>query len=241
MSAAARVLFALLLIFLFNLTALDIISANEQNPMDKQSYDAIKKRMYPTQLEVSRKKDNIEILGQIKIFYSLPNSIAMRVYGHQSFESDGLITDGNQRINKIDAERLGLFRYWSLSRIHFPKNWWSWGVRFSPSLSFFNWSNPGAVTLAHIIYNAKGILNLPNALGTLFAAAGMGPMYTNGQIYSAKENHSITFAPRFQLGYYRFVNDRLFLQIKYNNYYLPSSIYKGNGFSIKNLISWAFT
>ncbi|MCY4523635.1 MAG: hypothetical protein OXB84_02730, partial [Halobacteriovoraceae bacterium] len=181
-------------------------------------------------------KQNLEIIGDIKLFYTLPNSLAMRIYGIQSLESDGnIITNNDNRINRIDSKRLALFKYWSLSHIHYPKHWWSWGIRFSPSLSFFNWSSPGKVTLAHILYDAKGVLNLPNALGSIFASAGMGPIYANGSIYSAKENKKITFAPRFQLGYYRFINKKTFFQIKYKKYYLRQEIFNGNGFSINNV------
>ena len=234
MSVAVRVLFIFILIYLIDSTTFIKVLAQENMNSDKQSYEVIKEKMFPSLLEISKREESLELLGKIRIFYSLPNSINMRIYGHQSLESDGLITDNQQRINKIDAKTFSLFKYWSISRTHFPESWWSWGIRFSPSLSFFSWSDPGEVLLGHLLYNAKGLLNLPNSLGTIFAAAGIGPMFTDGNIYSANESNNITFAPRFQLGYYRFIDDKFYLQLKYNKYYLKDNIFNGNGFSINN-------
>ena len=234
MSVAARIIFISVLISLVDLIAHVRAFAKEKSGK-KQSYEMIRKRMFPTSLEFPKKRKNIELPGKIKIFYSLPNSINMRFYGHQSLESSGHILNEGQRTNKLDIKKFAPFKHWSISRIYYPKSWWSWGIRFSPSLSLYSWKEPGKVILGHLTYDAKGIFHLPNALGTIFAAAGLGPMYVDGNIYSAQVDKKVIFSPRFQLGYYRFMDDNFFFQLKYKKYYLKDNVFQGEGFSINNI------
>ena len=215
--------------FLFFLFFISPCFAQQKEPVYSEEW---KKKLIPVPLNISRKKSELEFPGEIKIFYTLPNAISTRFYGHKSLEANGFLSDTQQ--SKFNHNQFSLFRSWSISNLHYPKTWWSWGIRFSPSLSLYRWKRPGNVILLHLLYSAKAILNLPSAYGTIFGAIGLGPMYINGNVNNLHTNRHVIISPRLQLGLYKFINKRLFVQIKYNKYHIWGSPFEKGLYSIEH-------
>ena len=164
------------------------------------------------------------------LFHFFPNSLALRPYSYRSLKSIGNLNDEHSSTFKNIS--LSPIRYWSFARLDYPQGEWNFKIKFGASLSFFRWKDPGKVQFLHLVYSMKSILHLPGPWGSLFASTGIGPMYVHGKIRSAEESHRKILTTRLQVGYYKFLSRRLFLQVKHSYFPLRGKVFQGDDFYI---------
>lgn len=196
--------------------------------------------------EKRKKKDKFQFSDDFTLFFWFPNAASLRPITSKRFKTDGFIPQENLPDSAQETRHFRPFSSISIAHIYYPVTSWSWGLYFSPSINYYSWKNPGNIKFVHYIFSAKLLFNLPKKLGTLKTAIGIGPMWLDGEIFGADESNRLTFSPRLQIAYYKFITSRIFVQLKYSKHYLLEDMFEGRGFSVKNFsvtglyIGWYF-